>query len=63
MGAKKSKPTPEPTSLPGKPTRRAFDPRDNLGLFLQHPEKNLDGLVIEWDDEFVVVADKYPKAR
>lgn len=40
-----------------------FDPRDGLGIYIEHPEKNPEGRVIEYDDEFVVINDKYPKAR
>jgi aprataxin len=37
-------------------------PRDGLGIYIQQPEKNPEGRVIEYDDEFVVINDKFPKS-
>ncbi|KAF1949827.1 HIT-like protein [Byssothecium circinans] len=36
--------------------------RYGLGAYIEHPERNPDGRVIDYDDEFVVINDKYPKA-
>lgn len=53
----------------GKTSRRPvpgsnnFVGRDGLGIYIQYPERNPEGRVIEYDDEFVVIQDKYPKAR
>jgi aprataxin len=59
--SKKPKPTTaEP--LP-KPAVRGFNARDGLGVYIAHPETNPEGLVVEYDDDFVVIADKFPKAR
>jgi hypothetical protein len=63
MSAKKPKPTPEPAEAPPKPVKRGFDARDGLGLYIAHPEQNPEGLVVEYDDDFVVIRDKFPKAR
>lgn len=63
MGAKKPKPTPGPAETPSKPVKRGFDARNGLGLYIEHPEKNPEGLVVEYDDDFVVINDKFPKAR
>ncbi|KAJ4331413.1 aprataxin-like protein [Didymella glomerata] len=62
MSAKKPKPTPEPAEAPPKPVKRGFDARDGLGLYIAHPEQNPEGLVVEYDDDFVVIRDKFPKA-
>ncbi|KAF3037272.1 aprataxin-like protein [Didymella heteroderae] len=62
MSAKKPKQTPEPAAVSAKAVRRGFDARDGLGLYIEHPEKNPEGLVVEYDDDFVVINDKFPKA-
>jgi aprataxin len=64
---------PKPTAVPAedapetpKEARTAvkrFDPRDGLGVYVDKPEDNPEGRVIEYDDDFVVINDKYPKAR
>ena len=38
------------------------DPRDGLSIYIEHPEKNPEGRVVEYDDDFVVINDKYPKS-
>ena len=63
MSAKKPKPAPEPAETPAKPVKRGFDARNGLGMYIEHPEKNPEGLVVEYDDDFVVINDKFPKAR
>lgn len=60
MAAKKPKPTPSPAS---QPVKRGFDAREGLGVYIAHPEKNPEGLVVEYDSDFVVIRDKFPKAR
>ncbi|KAH6642317.1 HIT-like domain-containing protein [Boeremia exigua] len=62
MSSKKPKSSTEPVELPAKPKMRGFDPRDGLGIYIEHPEKNPEGLVVEYDDDFVVIKDKFPKA-
>ncbi|KAF2004274.1 HIT-like protein [Amniculicola lignicola CBS 123094] len=64
MAPKKPKP-----SSPGiSPQRKSkylpsvFDRRDGLGLYITHPEQNPEGRVVEYDDEFVVIQDKFAKA-
>ena len=42
---------------------RSLDPRDGLGVYIEDPQANPEGRVVEYDDEFVVINDKYPKAR
>lgn len=37
--------------------------RNGLGIYIDTPETNPDGRVIEYDDDFVVVKDAFPKAR
>lgn len=63
MSAKKPKPTPEPVEPSVKPVKRGFDARDGLGTYIEKPETNPEGLVVEYDDDFVVINDKFPKAR
>jgi aprataxin len=48
---------------PPKPAVRGFNARDGLSVYIAHPEANPEGLVVEYDDDFVVIADKFPKAR
>ncbi|KAF2851550.1 HIT-like protein [Plenodomus tracheiphilus IPT5] len=45
-----------------KPAFRKLDPRDGLGAYIDHPEANPEGRVVEYDDDFVVINDKFPKA-
>lgn len=61
--AKKPKPTPTPTLEKVKRFANSLDPRNGLGIYINHPEKNPEGRVVEYDDEFVVIRDKFPKAR
>ena len=35
----------------------------NLGVYLEHPEQNPEGRIVDFDDDFVVIKDKFPKAR
>lgn len=42
---------------------RKVDLRDGLGIYIKHPEANPEGRVVEYDDDFVVINDKFPKAR
>jgi aprataxin len=44
-------------------TARRWDPRDGLGVYIESPDKNPENKVLEYDDDFVVITDKYPKAR
>ncbi|KAJ4320720.1 aprataxin-like protein [Neodidymelliopsis sp. IMI 364377] len=62
MSAKKPKPTAQPAEKPAKPSQRSFDARNGLGLYIEKPEANPEGLVVEYDDDFVVINDKFPKA-
>lgn len=48
---------------PPKPAVRGFNARDGLGVYIAHPEANPEGLIVEYDDDFVVITDKFPKAR
>ena len=62
--SKKPKPSTIPADdIPPQSKPRAFDYKDGLGIFITHPEKNPEGKVIEYDDDFVVINDKFPKAR
>lgn len=62
--SKKPKPSTIPADdIPPQSKPRAFDYKDGLGVFITHPEKNPEGKVIEYDDDFVVINDKFPKAR
>ena len=63
MSAKKPKPATKPASPSSKPAKRGFDARSGLGIYIEQPEKNPEGLVVEYDDDFVVINDKFPKAR
>ena len=61
---------PKPPSIPAadapekvsKP-KKGWDPRDGLGIYIESPETNPEGRVLDYDDDFVVITDKYPKAR
>lgn len=63
MSAKKPKPTTDPAKAPANSAKRSFDARNGLGVYIERPETNPEGLVVEYDDDFVVVNDKFPKAR
>lgn len=65
---KKPKPTaedvePSSTLQKAKNAVKGFDPRNGLGEYLEKPETNPEGRIVEYDDDFVVIRDKYPKAR
>jgi aprataxin len=77
MSASK-KPKPEPKAKPeltaedvepsstlekAKNALRGWDPRHGLGVYLDKPETNPEGRIVEYDDDFVVIRDKFPKAR
>ncbi|CAI6340887.1 unnamed protein product [Periconia digitata] len=47
---------------PSRSKSRPFDYKDGLGIYIQHPEKNPEGRVVEYDDDWVVINDKFPKA-
>ena len=40
-----------------------WDGRNGLGVYIETPETNPDNKILEYDDDFVVITDKYPKAR
>lgn len=63
MSAKKPNLSAEPAEQVTKPMKRGFDARNGLGLYIDRPETNPEGLVVEFDDDFVVIKDKFPKAR
>jgi len=44
-------------------TFKSMDPRNGLIVYIEKPESNPEGRVVEYDDDFVVINDKYPKAR
>ncbi|KAL1606344.1 aprataxin-like protein [Paraconiothyrium brasiliense] len=50
------------SSRPSSSGSKSFDARDGLGIYIKYPERNPEGRVIEYDDDFVVIQDKYPKA-
>lgn len=64
---KKPKPTadvgPSSTLEKAKNVVKGFDPRNGLGAYLEKPETNPEGEIVEYDDDFVVIRDKFPKAR
>lgn len=61
--AKKPKPDIVAYMNSTKPTaKKGGKVRDGLSLYIEHPENNPEGRVIEYDDEFVVINDKYPKS-
>jgi aprataxin len=65
---KKPKPTaedvqPSSTLERTKNVLKGWDPRNGLGVYIEKPETNPEGLIVEYDDEFVVIKDKFPKAR
>lgn len=67
--SKKAKPTAAPAvgSLKAfdkaKKSFKNLDPRNGLAAYLEHPDTNPEGRVVEYDDDFVVIRDKFPKAR
>lgn len=61
LASKRTKPTIPPSrTAPVNPLKKWADPRDGLLTYIEHPEA--DPAVIEYDDDFVVIRDKYPKA-
>lgn len=69
--SKKTKPMPAPTAEDppltstlwrDKNKRQGWDPRDGLGVYIQSPETNPEGRIVSYDDDFVVIRDKFPKA-
>jgi aprataxin len=67
--SKKPKPTAVPAAdAPGvlekaRNVVKGWDPRNGLGVYIDSPETNPEQRVIDYDDDFVVINDKYPKAR
>jgi aprataxin len=55
----------QPTSTleKAKNALKGWDPRNGLGIYIEKPETNPEGLIVEYDDDFVVIKDKFPKAR
>ncbi|KAI4628529.1 hypothetical protein J4E83_003079 [Alternaria metachromatica] len=43
-------------------TARRWDGRNGLGVYIESPETNPENKILEYDDDFVVITDKYPKA-
>ncbi|CAN9256999.1 unnamed protein product [Alternaria alternata] len=43
-------------------TVKRWDPRNGLGVYIESPETNPENKVLEYDEDFVVITDKYPKA-
>jgi aprataxin len=62
MAPKHAKKNLPPQTHPQITKSKAFDVRDGLGIYIEHPEKFFPSPVIQFDDEFVVIIDKYPKA-
>lgn len=63
--SKKPKPTVEvvqSTKAP-KNAMKTWDPRNGLSIYIDKPETNPEGLIVEYDSDFVVINDKFPKAR
>jgi aprataxin len=63
MSIKKPKTAVRPAETPAKPVKRGFDARNGLSIYIEKPETNPEGLVVEYDDDFVVINDMFPKAR
>lgn len=62
--AKKPKSTSRPPDTPKKAAvSKPWDPRNGLGLYIENAAANPEGRVLEYDEDFVVITDKYPKAR
>jgi aprataxin len=66
------KPKPQPTAEDVEPSStlekaknaiKGWDPRNGLGVYIEKPETNPEGRIVEYDDDFVVIRDKFPKAR
>ncbi|KAH8725780.1 HIT-like domain-containing protein [Phaeosphaeriaceae sp. PMI808] len=53
---------PKPELEKAKNILKGLDPRNGLGAYISAPETNPDGRIVEYDDDFVVIRDKYPKA-
>jgi aprataxin len=54
---------PSSTLEKAKNAIKGWDPRNGLGVYIEKPETNPEGRIIEYDDDFVVIRDKFPKAR
>ncbi|CAO2655242.1 Nn.00g103060.m01.CDS01 [Neocucurbitaria sp. VM-36] len=61
---KKSRPTAQPPGghSKAKSAVQGWDPRNGLAIYIEKPETNPEGRVVEYDDDYVVINDKYPKA-
>jgi len=44
-------------------TAKRWDGRNGLGVYIESPETNPENKILEYDEDFVVITDKYPKAR
>ncbi|PGH00917.1 hypothetical protein AJ79_08072 [Helicocarpus griseus UAMH5409] len=57
--SKPSKPSPKPTS---HKLSNPFNPRDNLGPYIEHPESFPPSTVLYHTPDFVAIHDRYPKS-
>lgn len=63
MAPKKSKSSlVQPRKSPLNSIKHIWDPRDGLGVYIDKPEAQPPGAVVEYDDEFVLIRDLYPKS-
>ncbi|KAF2727866.1 HIT-like protein [Polyplosphaeria fusca] len=63
MAPKRPKPTtPAPSPSRKKKKTPTFNPRDGLGTYITSPSSHPLSRVLEYDDEFVVINDMYPKS-
>jgi len=51
------------TTQKASKTAKRWDGRNGLGVYIESPETNPENKILEYDDDFVVITDKYPKAR
>ncbi|KAK0123665.1 aprataxin-like protein [Cadophora gregata] len=61
--SKRKAPPPPSTKISKKPySKNAFDRRDGLGAYIDHPENYDSSRIISYDDSFVAINDLYPKS-
>jgi len=61
MNKRKASP-PSPSTSKKPYNKNAFDRRDGLGAYIDHPEKYDSSRIIFYEDDFVAINDLYPKS-
>lgn len=59
--AKRASKAKSQSTTAGRPAKRSYNVLDGLGIYIEHPERHPQE-VVEYDDDWVVLRDLYPKA-